>query len=572
MAERKIKRRFEQEKPPSEENPLKEMRYRRLRGKYFVRLALTYVLPAVALSAFFVYRYVKLGVESSEQKLAIIAESQAKALDLFLQERIWAMLNLVDASDMHPGPNDREIKEYFGRLRQTGDSFIDLGIFDSTGVQTNYYGPEVFLLNKNYKKEKWFQTLISEEKDRYVITDVYLGLRGTPHFTIAAGCDIDDCFLAAKSSLNPASMYQYITSFEKSTDKNIAIVNSEGVYQLVSERVGNPTEQSPFSIDSGKTSGFGVTNFDDRKERFAFYKLATADWYAVASDKRLSDDAENSLIISLIVSFLVIGIFLGVVAWRSKAAAIMQYEKDVARMELDHAAKLAAVGELSSGIAHEIGNPLNIIASIVGVLQEYADPRHKLDKKVSDIQPQLEKILLAVKRIKEINEKLLRFVRKSDEDVRPRDVRTIIDDFVDVFFEREMSFRNIDVIRDYESRPLLAEIDENGFKQVIINLLNNAADAIGDSPGEIAIRAGTLDEKIFISVADTGSGISEEAMDKIMIPFYTTKPVGKGTGLGLSISLSIIRRFGGEMEAESILGEGSVFIIRLPKAERKGES
>ncbi|MFN3780753.1 MAG: sensor histidine kinase [Candidatus Kapaibacteriota bacterium] len=105
--------------------------------------------------------------------------------------------------------------------------------------------------------------------------------------------------------------------------------------------------------------------------------------------------------------------------------------------------------------------------------------------------------------------------------------------------------------------------DINSLKQVILNLLTNAKDAI-TPPGKIIISTRTENNNILISVKDTGCGITKEQMEKIFLPFYTTKPVGKGTGLGLSVSYNIIKSFGGTIEVESLRGKGSTFTIRLP--------
>ncbi|MCP4754104.1 MAG: histidine kinase, partial [Proteobacteria bacterium] len=113
-------------------------------------------------------------------------------------------------------------------------------------------------------------------------------------------------------------------------------------------------------------------------------------------------------------------------------------------------------------------------------------------------------------------------------------------------------------------------IDPDQIKQVFINLINNASDAIVDS-GSITVSTMAKDGNILVTVKDTGAGISQEQIDKIFDPFYTTKGVGKGTGLGLSVSLGIVESMGGKIEVQSIVGSGSSFTIRLPIRNQEGE-
>ena len=131
------------------------------------------------------------------------------------------------------------------------------------------------------------------------------------------------------------------------------------------------------------------------------------------------------------------------------------------------------------------------------------------------------------------------------------------------FFEKELTLRNIRLLRNYE--PELRDImsEPNQIRQVIVNMLNNAVDAI-DKSGEISITTMNKDKYVCIQITDTGCGISPEKIDKIFMPFFTTKPTGKGTGLGLSVSYGIIKSLGGTIGVESIPEKGTTFRITLP--------
>jgi two-component system NtrC family sensor kinase len=142
-------------------------------------------------------------------------------------------------------------------------------------------------------------------------------------------------------------------------------------------------------------------------------------------------------------------------------------------------------------------------------------------------------------------------------------INELIENFISGFFEREMKVDNVEIIRKYGAGLPVIKTDINQMKQVIVNLLNNAKDAIEGS-GKIIIETAFINDKVLISVTDNGVGIPEDKINKIFLPFFTTKPVGKGTGLGLSVSFSIIKNLGGSISVESELGKGTTFTIELP--------
>jgi two-component system NtrC family sensor kinase len=128
----------------------------------------------------------------------------------------------------------------------------------------------------------------------------------------------------------------------------------------------------------------------------------------------------------------------------------------------------------------------------------------------------------------------------------------------------EIEVSDLKVVRDFDSSLPPLVTDGNQLQQVILNIINNARDAIGNRPGEIVISTSKRGNKIVMSIRDNGCGMSSEVLNKLFVPFFTTKEVGKGTGLGLSVSYGIIRNLGGEIEVESIIGEGSTFRLVLP--------
>lgn len=239
--------------------------------------------------------------------------------------------------------------------------------------------------------------------------------------------------------------------------------------------------------------------------------------------------------------------------------------------QLIQSQKLASIGELSSGIAHEINNPLAIIG------QEAEWMRHLLkegescgSERYEDLQDSLQEIVRQVDRCKDITHKLLDFARKKDPLMQTTDLNKLIEDMVKLV-EKEAVHKHIILVRKYGPDMPSVYTDPPLLRQVVLNLLNNAVYAIGqDGSITVATRTGQNDSAI-VEIKDTGCGIAKEHLSKIFDPFFTTKPQGKGTGLGLSICHGIVTKLGGRISVESAVGEGTTFFVDLPLKQRKGE-
>ncbi len=217
--------------------------------------------------------------------------------------------------------------------------------------------------------------------------------------------------------------------------------------------------------------------------------------------------------------------------------------------------KLAEVGRLSAGIAHEINNPLAMVA--------YATELLKREKPLSNFQEEmLEKIEMEVERLKNLTGGLLSFSSNRDTKNRIVNLNDLIVEVLKLL-RFELQRKSIEFTTDFGEIPVVA-LDPNKIKQVIINLVMNAAHAM-QGHGQIIVTTGINAKGMLeLQVRDTGPGIAPEMQEEVFAPFFTTKPEGEGTGLGLYICQNIIREHGGEMTLESQLGEGTLFRICLP--------
>ena len=550
--------------------PYNEEHYRDIKRRNIIRLLLTYLLPLLLLAAYFIYQNNAIIQESRRLHLKGIAENQAKTLDLFLTERLVNLSNLIDDPKLQLPPASGTMQNYLAQLKKSSQAFVDIGFFDSSGVQTSYAGPFPSLELRNYSSEEWYLSLMQKE-DNYIITDIYLGFRQAPHFTIAVKRLIAGQSVALRATLSPEKIYDYISSLEGSQEVYTSIVNKSGQYQVVTHRIGTPLEKS--SIVPPLDPGLGVENVDIEGDDFtyAYSWLASADWALIvqqaSGDKQISFFGSNLKIIVLSATLIIL-IFL-IIVNRAKQLVKFQMETDRTRVQLEHAAKLASVGELAAGIAHEINNPLAVISEEAGLMKDLMNPEFGQDVKWEDMIPHLENIHESVFRCRDITRKLLGFVRRTEMDIKRHNVHDLIDGVLDGILGHEMAVSNIEIERNYGQDIPELLTDGNQLQQVILNIVNNSVDAIGHKSGRISVTTRLEEGGITIMLSDNGSGMTPEQMEKIFLPFFTTKEDGKGTGLGLSVSYGIIESLGGKIKVTSDLGKGSTFTIKLP-INRKG--
>jgi PAS domain S-box-containing protein len=220
--------------------------------------------------------------------------------------------------------------------------------------------------------------------------------------------------------------------------------------------------------------------------------------------------------------------------------------------------KLAAIGELASGVAHEINNPLFAILGLVEFLLRDVEEGTKSHERLLLIQQTgLE--------IKEIVKALLDFARERTDDHQPMLVRDVVKETIELV-RRTSAVRDVEIVERYLGEPKRAIGSANQIKQVILNLITNALQAMAATGGTITVTVESMDDWTVASVADSGPGIPPDVLNRIFEPFYTTKRDSGGTGLGLAVSHGIAEMHGGALQAESELGKGTTFTLRLPSA------
>ena len=251
-------------------------------------------------------------------------------------------------------------------------------------------------------------------------------------------------------------------------------------------------------------------------------------------------------------------------------------------------AKMASLGQLAAGVAHEINNPVGFVYGNLDFLNDTVNCLVRLlrfydqaalppeiaagaqtikdaidyEALIDDVESMIADCRIGAERIRDIVQNLKTFSRLDEAEFKKTDVHEGLDSTIRIlsrYFTRE----NIHLVRDY-CEPIQIDAYSGQLNQVWMNLLANAAQAVSENGGEVRVTTRREGTSVTVSISDTGVGIPPEHLDRIFDPFYTTKPVGEGTGLGLSISFGIVRRHAGEIRVESQPDRGTTMIVRLP--------
>jgi two-component system NtrC family sensor kinase len=413
------------------------------------------------------------------------------------------------------------------------------------------------------------------------ISDMFAGFRNAPHFVIAVTRIDGDRKWILRASIDTEYFRSLVEHVKMGATGEVYLSNQEGILQTTPRFGGKIMEKAPLPVEFfSEESSIGIYEPDNSdpgrhfpRQLVAYTWLENPRWKLVvrqdyAEAFRDANQANRAALIFLLFSLIII-LVISLIITRHMIDIIKKQDKDTDSLnkQLVQAGKLASLGELSAGVAHEINNPLAIILTESQVMRDTIDEATGLDDEVkAELIDSLSQTESQVHRCSLITQSLLKFSRRNKSQREMVNLNAFLEEVIRLMDGKARGM-GIHFALDLEKDIPSFSSDPSLLQQVFINLINNAADAHEGKPyGTISIgtRADSRRNGVEITVGDTGSGISPEIMEKIFDPFFTTKAVGKGTGLGLSITYSTIKAVGGDISVRSTIGKGTQFNIFLP--------
>lgn len=518
--------------------------------------------------------------------------SHQQRINAFLDETLAPVKFLADSSTYEELSRNAYLQSRLRVLQSAyPDVFVDLGLVNADGKQISYAG-ELNLLNANYSSDAWFRDAIRQP---YYLSDVFLGIRGKPHFIICIRHKHQGSDWLLRGTVNFAAFSALVDRLQIGKTGSALIVSSQGQLQSqpITELIHNlrgVVSVAPWAgkMQSGSASSIapsspeitvsarsrnavtGSVKSRGEDTLFILMPLQSGHWTLVYQQDRNDAFAEvnRARIFALAIFFpgclTVLMVTFFVVRGMVRRIERADLDKEKLNEQMTEARKLASIGELAAGVAHEINNPVAIMLEHAGWMADLLEDEDcRESRNREEFDHSLKQIRVQGVRCKEITKKLLSFARRTDtvqEDVQLNDtVNEILRDY-----DRSAKFDRLKVHTDLD--PLLPSVlaSATELHEVLTNLIDNAIDAMNSAGGTLEIRSKVEGNEVIVDIADTGHGIPEADLRRIFDPFFTTKPVGKGTGLGLSISYGIVKKLGGKLTVESTVGSGTTFHIHIP--------
>jgi two-component system NtrC family sensor kinase len=554
-------------------------RYGRFRRTLFLVMTATFLIPLIMTTWLSYYEYRALVLAN----LRWNAESAKRTIETFLTELQTVLVYTASGQTFEELANQENLKKLYHRLKLNYPGVVDLGIIDHKGIQRAYVGPYE-LLGKDYSDRECFKVVTV---NKTFIGRVEMGYRKVPHFCIAVSGITPDTGQSwvFRTSIDAATLDKFIEKTDTAALSDIFLVSREGdhLLQSSSRYFGPPLSPYPFDLPSNR---IGITISEEAGFRSgdvlkAVSQLEGTPWALVLLKQGYLYGREWSFfkaqlffIVSISTVFAIL-VILQITKHFVSRIREADEKRESMLAEIEHTSKLASIGRLAAGVAHEINNPLAIISTKTGLVLDLLEISENFKYK-EKITSELHGASEAVERCRVITHRLLGFARRMDVTLESIDINSLMREVLS-FLDKEALYRGIHIELNLGDSLPVIESDRGQLQQIFLNLLNNAIEAI-DKDGVVTVSTKKQgQDAIQVAIVDNGKGIPQEIRSHIFEPFFTTKDSGekRGTGLGLFITYGLVKKLGGHISVQSSVGVGTTFTVTLPikimKMRRRGQ-
>jgi len=551
--------------------------YRLLMRNIIFTIISVSIIPLIIVSITIYYKFRISYHEKVYAHLSELVLKHKQNIDGFLSEKLGDIRFLASSFDFAKLSDESFLQDRLAALQKNyGPVFVDLGVINSEGEQIAYAGP--FKLAKaNYSDADWYRQAVM---NKHFISDVFLGLRGLPHFIVTVRNTWKGQNWILRATIDFVAFNTLVENIHIGQTGFAFIVNKEGKLQttpitkpfqnilpgkfiyehFLNDRGSYPNEMRVFvQPDSKNRKNIYIASFLKNGDWLLVYQQLAADAFA-----DLNKTFKITTILMLLGPLAVVIMAFTLSRMIVNRIARADMEKQLMNEKVVEAGKLASVGELAAGVAHEINNPVAIMVEEAGWMGDLLqEEEFKESQNLAEFKKSIDQIQAQGRRCKQITHKLLSFARKTDGTVQDVDINDMLEELVALSAQRA-KYSMVEIQSDYQESLPGVKVSLSELQQVFFNIINNAIDAMENNGGKLKISSRQEDNHILVEISDTGKGIPEANLSRIFDPFFTTKPIGKGTGLGLSICYGIIDKMGGKIQCKSSVGVGTTFWVYIP--------
>ncbi|MCU0594345.1 MAG: ATP-binding protein [Desulfobacterota bacterium] len=532
------------------------------------------VVPLVAITAVD-YQVTQNSIESEiALRTSRLVSNTRRAISFFLEERRSALDFIVRDNSFEDLNNPERLQAILNNLKRSFGGFTDLGVIDPLGYQRIYVGPYQ-LEGVDYSGQAWYREVL--ERGIH-ISDVFLGFRQVPHLIIAVKYEVGNgAHFVLRATLDTERFNHLISYPEVAGGGDAFLINKEGKLQTPSLSHGNVLDSVSLLVPAFSQNTELIETKDAQNrlnivgyayiEHTPFILMIVKNknelmkpWYSTRL--QLMGFLAGSITVILVV-------ILGVATYLVNRIYLADQKRITMLHQVEYSNKMATIGRLAAGVAHEINNPLAVINEKAGLIKDLFSMRKDCaqDEKLMNT---INAVLSSVERCAKITRRLLGFMRNTGVTTERINLKETLQEVL-AFLGKEAEYRSFHISIDMDEDVPEITSDRGRLQEILLNVINNSFAAMQDGGHmEVTVKRSKQD-RVSVAIRDNGCGIPKADLDRVFEPFFSTRAGKGGTGLGLSITSGLVQELGGDIGVDSEVGKGTSFTVTLPITPRKKE-
>jgi signal transduction histidine kinase len=533
------------------------------------------VVPLVAITAVD-YQVTQNSIESEiALRTSRLVSNTRRAISFFLEERRSALDFIVRDNSFESLNDPERLEAILTNLKSSFGGFTDLGVIDPLGYQRIYVGP-YRLEGVDYSGQAWYREVLERGVH---ISDVFLGFRQVPHLIIAVKHEVGSgTHFVLRATLDTERFNHLISYPEVAGGADAFLINKQGKLQTPSLSHGNVLDSISFPVPalSPSTQLIETKDLQGRLnlvgyayiEHTPFILMIVKNkkdlmkpWYTTRL--QLMGFLAGSVTIILIV-------ILGVATYLVNKIYLADQKRITMLHQVEYSNKMATIGRLAAGVAHEINNPLAVINEKAGLIKDLFSMK-EASARDEKLMKTVNAIIFSVERCAKITRRLLSFMRNTGVVTEGVNLKETIQEVLG-FLSKEAEYRSLHMSIQVDDDVPQITSDRGRLQEILLNVINNSFAAMQDGGHlEVAVKR-VKEDSVAVTITDDGCGIPRADMERVFEPFFSTRTGKGGTGLGLSITSGLVQELGGDIRVDSEVGKGTSFTVLLPITPKKKES